>query len=101
LEDVENAIVAYAKDQDTRRSLVGAVQASRQAVEISNELYVKGLVDFLNVLASQQSLYQAEDQLVQNEQGVSTDLVGLFKALGGGWDLRYAKEVGVHEGSFD
>jgi multidrug efflux system outer membrane protein len=101
LEDVENAIVAYAKDQDTRRSLVGAVQASRQAVEISSELYVKGLVDFLNVLASQQSLYQAEDQLVQNEQGVSTDLVGLFKALGGGWDLRYAKEVGVHEGSFD
>jgi multidrug efflux system outer membrane protein len=87
LEDVENAIVSYSKNQETRRSLVAAVQADRRAVEISSELYVKGLVDFLNVLASQQALYQAEDQLVQNEQGVSTDLVSLFKALGGGWDI--------------
>jgi multidrug efflux system outer membrane protein len=96
LEDVENAIVAYSKDQDTRRSLVEAVQAGRRAVAISSELYVKGLVDFLNVLASQQSLYQAEDQLVQNEQGVSTDLVGLFKALGGGWDVLLPDGTGVH-----
>ncbi len=87
LEDVENAIVIYSKNQETRRSLVAAVQANRRAVEISSELYVKGLVDFLNVLQSEGSLYQAQDQLVQNEQGVSTDLVGLFKALGGGWDI--------------
>jgi multidrug efflux system outer membrane protein len=87
LEDVENGIVTYSRDQETRRSLVGAVEANRRAVEISRELYVKGLVDFLNVLQSEGSLYQAEDQLVQNEQGVSTDLVGLFKALGGGWDI--------------
>jgi multidrug efflux system outer membrane protein len=101
LEDVENAIVAYSKDQDTRRSLVEAVQASRRAVEISSELYVKGLVDFLNVLASQQSLYQAEDQLVQNEQGVSTDLVSLFKALGGGWNVLSPDQSACIEGSFD
>jgi outer membrane protein, multidrug efflux system len=87
LEDVENAIVIYSKDQETRRSLVAAVTANRQAVEISSELYVRGLVDFLNVLLSEGSLYQVEDQLVQNEQGVSTDLVGLFKVLGGGWDI--------------
>jgi multidrug efflux system outer membrane protein len=86
LEDVESAIVIYSRDQETRRSLVGEVQANRRAVEISREMYVKGLVDFLNVLQSEGSLYQSEDQLVQNEQGVSTDLVGLFKALGGGWD---------------
>jgi outer membrane protein, multidrug efflux system len=88
LEDVENAIVIYAKDWETRRSLVEAVTANRQAFDISSELYVKGLVDFLNVLQSQASLFQVEDQLVQNEQGVSTDLVGLFKALGGGWNMR-------------
>jgi multidrug efflux system outer membrane protein len=87
LEDVDNAMVNYSKNQETRRSLVAAVQANRRAVEISSELYLKGLVDFLNVLQSEGSLYQAEDQFVQNEQGVSTDLVGLFKALGGGWDI--------------
>jgi multidrug efflux system outer membrane protein len=86
LEDVESAIVIYSRDQETRRSLLEEVQANRRAVEISREMYLKGLVDFLNVLQSEGSLYQAEDQLVQNEQGVSTDLVGLFKALGGGWD---------------
>ena len=88
LEDVENAIVIYSKNQETRRSLVEAVTANRQAVDISSELYVKGLVDFLNVLQSQASLFQVEDQLVQNEQGVSTALISLFKALGGGWDIR-------------
>jgi multidrug efflux system outer membrane protein len=87
LEEVENAIVTYSKNQEARRSLLEAVGANRRAVEISNELYIKGLVDFLNVLTSQQSLYQVEDQLVQNQQQVSTALIGLFKALGGGWDI--------------
>jgi multidrug efflux system outer membrane protein len=91
LEDVENGIVSYSRDQQARRSLMGAVTANRRAVEISNELYKRGLVDFLNVLLSEGTLYQVEDQLVQNEQAVSTDLVGLFKALGGGWEVLSSK----------
>lgn len=84
-EDVENALVAYATEQQTRRSLMAVVDANRRAADISSALYSEGLVDFLNVLVSQRALSQSQDELVQSDQRVSTDLVALFKALGGGW----------------
>ncbi len=87
LEDVENALIAYAKEQQTRRSLMAAVDANRRAADISSALYAEGLVDFLNVLVSQRALSQSEDELVASDQRVSTNLVALFKALGGGWQI--------------
>lgn len=87
LADVENALVAYAKEQATRSSLAQAVEANQRAVDISSELYARGLVDFLNVLVNQRALYQLQDQLAQSDQNLSTDLVALYKALGGGWKV--------------
>lgn len=87
--DVESSLVAYLREQESRRSFADSVEASRRAVEIANELYTQGLVDFLNVLVNQRALYQSQDQLAQSEQKVVTDLVAVYKALGGGWDLRY------------
>jgi multidrug efflux system outer membrane protein len=86
LEDVENALVAYDKEQTRYQSLNEAAAANRRALQLSNELYKQGLVDFLNVLDAERSLYQAEDQLVQSQQTVSLNLVTLYKALGGGWE---------------
>jgi NodT family efflux transporter outer membrane factor (OMF) lipoprotein len=87
LEEVENALVSYGKEQAARRSLAQSVESNRRSVEISNELYAKGLVDFLNVLVSQRALYQSEDALAQSDQRVLTNLAALFKALGGGWEI--------------
>ena len=86
LQDVENALVAYAQEQVRYRSLKDQTEAHRRQVELANELYTKGLADFLNVLDAQRSLYQAEDQLVQSEKTISQNLVALYKALGGGWE---------------
>jgi multidrug efflux system outer membrane protein len=87
LEEVENALVAYSKEHSVRRSLVRAVDANRSALEISTELFSKGLVDFLNVLQAQGALSLSQDLLVQSDQRISTSLVSLFKALGGGWEI--------------
>ena len=87
LQDVENALVAYSRQQLRYRFLLETVDADRRAVDISKELYKQGLVDFLNVLSSETSLYQSEEQLVLSEQALLTDLVALYKALGGGWEL--------------
>jgi outer membrane protein, multidrug efflux system len=87
LEDVENALVAYSKEKETRRALSDSVEANTRAVNIANELYSKGLTDFLNVLVSQRSLFQSQDALAQSNQKVSSNLVALYKALGGGWDI--------------
>jgi outer membrane protein, multidrug efflux system len=87
LQDVEDAIAAYSNNQVAEVSLTQAANSSRQAAQIARELYQKGLVSFLNVLQSQATLFLAEDRLAQNDQQVATTLVGLYKALGGGWEL--------------
>jgi len=91
LQSVEDAITAYTQTEAARASLTRAVDASREATKISQDLYQKGLVDFLNVLQSETSLYQAQDRLMQNEQQTLTSLVALFQALGGGWEIFAAK----------
>ncbi len=94
LEDTENALVAYAKEQTRRESLAQSVQSSETAFRLSSELYRSGLVDFLNVLDAERTLYVAEDSLVGSTQSVSLDLVQLYKALGGGWQDAPAPESG-------
>ncbi len=86
LEDTENALVAYAQEQIRRQSLQAQVDANRQAVELANQLYTTGQASFLNVLDARRSLYLTEDSLVQSERSVSTNLIALYKALGGGWE---------------
>jgi outer membrane protein TolC len=63
-----------------------SVEAAGQSTDIALELYQKGLVDFLNVLQSEQALYQVQDQFVQHRQDLAITLVALFKALPGGWE---------------
>ncbi len=86
LEDVDNALVALEQQQERRKSLRAAVAADQRAVDLSEQLYSKGLADFLNVLDAQRALFAVQDELVQSESMVSSDLVALYKALGGGWE---------------
>ena len=85
VEDVENALVAFVREQVRRQALARAVDANRRAVDLASEQYTSGLADFLNVLESQRSLYTAEDQLTLSERAVVSNLIALYKALGGGW----------------
>jgi outer membrane protein, multidrug efflux system len=86
LGDVEKSLVSYSREQVRQRSLAEAVAANRRAVEMANELYIRGLNDFLNVLDTQRSLYAAENDLAQSEATMASNLVALYKALGGGWE---------------
>ncbi len=86
LEEVENALVAYTQEKIRHRLLQEQVNANKQAVELSTQLYTQGQSSFLNVLDSQRSLYETEDALVRSESAVTTHLITLYKALGGGWE---------------
>ncbi len=85
-QDVESALVSYTNEKVRHQSLADAVKWNQQANDLSNELYSRGLAAFLNVLVSQQALYASQDQLVQSETTAITNLISLYKALGGGWD---------------
>ncbi|MGE0683503.1 MAG: efflux transporter outer membrane subunit [Candidatus Binatia bacterium] len=87
LEEVENALVGYAREQERRQLLIAAVQADREALELANERYTGGLTDFLNVILAQRALYVSQDALAQNETSVIVQLLTLYKALGGGWEV--------------
>lgn len=85
LEQVENALVAYAQEQLRRQSLSEAVLAAQRAVELAGNRYESGLVDFQVVLDAQRSLLSVQDSLTTSEANVTSDLIRLYKALGGGW----------------
>jgi outer membrane protein, multidrug efflux system len=86
LEETENSLVAYGHEKARQERLVAAVEASRQATMLANELYTRGLSDFLSVLDAQRQQLAAEDELAQSDTAVVTNLVALYKALGGGWE---------------
>lgn len=88
LEDVENALVDYLREGERLERLEAAVAADRKAVDLANELYVKGLTSFLDVLDAQRALYIAQAELGRSRGQVTLNLVVLYKALGGGWESK-------------
>ena len=85
LQEVENALVVSAREQEHVRLLQEAVTANRKALNLALQLYTEGQTDFLSVIEAQRSLYGAEEALALSDQAVATDLISLYKALGGGW----------------
>lgn len=85
LNEVENAMTAYANEQGRVQSLQLSAVAAQKAVKLSRVRYGTGLTDFTAVLDAQRSLLSVQDQLALSESTVSADLVRLYKALGGGW----------------
>lgn len=92
LQDVENSLVAHANEAVRRRALADALVASRQSYDLATQLYTAGRTDFLNVLTAQRALFDAEDALVQSDRLLITDVISLYKALGGGWDDQESTE---------
>jgi outer membrane protein, multidrug efflux system len=85
LEEVENSLTSYEREREQRVQLDKAVASNRRSVELARELYRAGLSDFLSVLEAEKALYTSENELAQSEAAVATNLVALYKALGGGW----------------
>ncbi len=87
LKDVEDSLASYRTEQLRRKSLSDAVEAARQAVDLAKQQYAQGVVDFLTVLDAERAEFAAEDSLAQSDRAISSDLVALYKALGGGWEI--------------
>ena len=87
LGEVEDAMAAYANEQDRIESLGSAAAAAEKSVELVSELYQSGLTDFQNVLNMEQALLTQQDALAQSRGLVSTYLVAVYRSLGGGWNV--------------
>jgi multidrug efflux system outer membrane protein len=83
--DVENALVQVADTGKAQDHLTREIEAAREAFQISQLQYRQGAADLLTVLQAQQTLFAAEDQLVQTMLANRQSAIHLFEALGGGW----------------
>jgi len=101
LHEVDNALTSYDAEQRRRNRLEQAVRENRRAVKLAQDRYAQGVADFLSVLTAEQNLLSADQQLTDSVTNVSTDLVQIYKALGGGWqtDLPDRPEVPENGGS--
>jgi NodT family efflux transporter outer membrane factor (OMF) lipoprotein len=86
LHDVDNALVRYRTDQSRRDTIATVVDANRRAFDLARNGYVNGLASFIDVLDTERQLSNSRIQLADATVRVTTDLVALYKALGGGWE---------------
>ena len=90
--DVENSIVAYLKSYQQLASYQLAAAASKRSVAVSTAQYQNGLVDFNTVITTLSAHTQQQDLLSSTRGSVATNLVEVYKALGGGWEIREGRD---------
>jgi outer membrane protein, multidrug efflux system len=83
--DADNALVAYADEQRHAGALARALADARRSDALTRSRYRGGFASMIEVLQAQRSVHQAEQQSLQSNVAASTDLVALYKALGGDW----------------
>jgi NodT family efflux transporter outer membrane factor (OMF) lipoprotein len=92
--DIVNALTAYGTERQRRERLRGQVGHAREALAFARSRYDQGVADFTTLLDDTRTVLSAEQQLAQSTTNVSVDLVGLYKALGGGWEETYPPSGG-------
>lgn len=92
LREVEDAMVGFLRSREQVAGLQESVMASSRAVDLSLAQYRDGVEDYTRVLNSQQFLVQQQDRLTASQGEVARNLVAMYKALGGGWELRQNHE---------
>jgi len=85
VEDVETSLTRYVEEQKRVDELERSSEAAAQSVSLVKVLYTTGLTDFQNVLDSERSLFQEQDQLADSQGRVTQNLISVYRALGGGW----------------
>ncbi len=91
--EVEDNLVAFLRSQDRARSLGESTAAAQRSLNLATLQYRQGITDFTTVLTAQQALLNEQDNLAVTLGDISNYLVGVYRALGGGWQIREGKEL--------
>jgi len=87
--EVDDALTAYREVQRRRADVARSVTENQAALQAAKQRYSEGAIDFLNVIATQAQLLQSENDLADSDTQIAIDLVNLYRALGGGWEVAY------------
>jgi NodT family efflux transporter outer membrane factor (OMF) lipoprotein len=92
--EAEDAAVGFLKAQERTRFLDGSVAAAARTVEITHDQYREGVIDFTPVFLFEGTLAEQQDQLAISRGEIALRLVDLYRAVGGGWEMRVKDEKG-------
>jgi outer membrane protein TolC len=93
--EAEDGIVGYLKAQEQTRNLNSSVNAAQRTVQISFDQYRDGAIDFTPVVLFESTLAGQQDSLAVARGNIALSLIATYRALGGGWQMRLARE-GTH-----
>ncbi len=92
-QEVEDGIAGFVHEREAAVFADNAVTAAETAVRLALVQYREGATDYQRVVDTQRALLQSQNALARTRSSVTTDLIALYKALGGGWELRQADPV--------
>lgn len=87
-QEVEDALTGFLKSQETEVFQESSFVAARRSVEIALAQYREGAEDYQRVIDTQRALLEEETNLTEVRSSIATNLIALYKSLGGGWELR-------------
>ncbi|GBQ83992.1 secretion system type I outer membrane efflux pump lipoprotein NodT [Gluconacetobacter johannae DSM 13595] len=94
--EVDNALTAYRDEQARHDSLARQVAADGRSLDLARDQYRHGMVTFLTVLDAERRVLGAQTDLTASTATLSTDLVQLYAALGGGWETTFPDRPATH-----
>ncbi len=92
-QEVEDALTGFLRGQESAVFDQNSVADAKESVELALTQYREGAVDYQRVLDTQRFLLTEQNQLAQTRSAIATDLIALYKALGGGWELQQSQPV--------
>ncbi len=90
--EVEDNLIAFLRTQEQAKFLRESAEAALRSLDLAVLQYREGITDFTTVLTAQQALLSAEDSLANARGNISLNLVGVYRSLGGGWEIREGQD---------
>ena len=90
--EVEDALIGFLMSQNSAEYLAESTDSAQRALDLAILQYNEGITDFTTVLTAEQELLRQQDEFAQTLGSISINLVGIYRALGGGWEIREGKE---------
>jgi NodT family efflux transporter outer membrane factor (OMF) lipoprotein len=91
--EVDDEAVGFARTREQIGLLADAVDAAQRSLDIATIQYREGLTDFQRVIDSQRTLFSQQDLLVTSRGNLTQSLIGIYKAMGGGWEQGRSRPV--------
>ena len=90
--EVEDSTVGFVRSQEQSHFLIDSVTAAKRSVTLAVIQYRDGATDYTRVLNTQQALIAQQDQSTVTRGDIAQNLIALYRALGGGWQLRAGRD---------